>query len=650
MKRIWLSMSVCLLPGLHATGAVSPHPNLMWTNNAPFDSCTIEISNDRNFVAAVDTGRVDNVSRYVPMKPLVPGDYFWRVKNRGGVVENSAFSIERPLREIVIPAGSGMAEIQAALNGAEKNPSTRIVFEKGEYHLHPGENGTVFDINGTTNLIVDGGGSKFVVHDIARLAEVRFSQHITFCNLTVDYDVPIHTAAKVEAVASDGTLELSLWPGCAAPESVPRFMEEQRGMFHDPAYPRMAENVPLLVYMKDPWEPLGEGRYRLKAAKPSSIANVRPGMVYICAPRYKPQGFELYNSDDITIADVTTYYLPGIGVVTSFVNDLKLIRMKMLRREDRLLGVQNGGTNIHNARIGPWVEGCRFENTGDDCNHISSLVLTPVGQPEPAVVVVSSQQPGTRGFSPDMDIQPGDALAFFDRPSGRVLAEAKVLSAELLADKTTRIVFYKKIPELVCGTGRENPDMKVAQVYNLSRSCGSFVFRNNTFFRGRRVGVLAKSGPGLIENNRFEELGGGGVEIFNAPFEGLYAHDVLIQNNLFRRGGLVYKDSGPAPAIWIEIFAGDLSQRLNRNIRIIGNRIVDYPGNGIEVCDSVNLRVEGNHFENGELSALRKNDAVAIKLSNVENAVIGGNGFADRRFSNTHRIEMENCINVEIVK
>jgi hypothetical protein len=608
--------------------AVSPHPNILWQAEKPFDSYTVEIASDAEFKNVVDCDTIDNIARYVPAKPLPPGEYFWRVNES----QNGMFEIQAPEHEIIVPSGGGMAEIRTALAAARTNGSACIRFEPGEYHLRPGDEGTVFEANGITNLIIDGGGASFVIHDIARLAEVEFSKHITFRNFTVDYDVPIYTAARVDSVSADGALELSLRPGCVSPETVPRFMEEKHGMFYEPQFPRMAENVPLVVAMKEAWQPLGGNRYRLHAIRPEDIRNVRPGMVYICAPRHKPQGIELYHSDDVTLADITTYYLPGIGVVTSFVNDLKLIRLNLLRRKDRLLGVQNGGTNIHNARIGPWVEGCRFENTGDDNNHISALVLTPVAQPDSKTVVVSSQQPGTRVFFPDTDIQRGDRLAFFIRTEGGLLAEATVVSANVIGQNTT-IGLDREIPEMVCGTGQDNPDLKTTQVYDLSRACGNFVFRNNTFIRGRRAGILAKSGPGLIENNRFEELGGGGVEIWNAPFEGLYAHDILIQNNLFRRGGLVHKNTGPAPAVWVEIFGGNPSQPLHRNLRIMSNRIVDYPGNGIEICDAQDVRIERNYFDFDQLDALRQTDACLIKLVNVRKERVDGNRLQDRRFN-----------------
>ncbi len=629
-----LSCILCL-SWFASYAAVSPHPNIMWEGGGAFKSYNIEISTDAEFKNVVDRDTIANISRYVPEKPLKPGTYYWRVNDQF----NGSFEIDVPRSEIVIPAGSGMAEIRAALASAKTNESTCIRFEPGEYHLHPGEDGTVFELRDISNLIVDGGGAKFIIHDIARLVEIRGGRHITFRNFSVDYEVPLYTAAKVESVATDGTLELSLYPGCVPPETVPRFMEEKRGLFYEPEFSRIAENVFLLVYMKEAWKPLGGGRYSLQAAQPGEVKSVRPGMVYICAPRYKPQGIELYNCTDVTFVDITTYYLPGIGVVTAFAHDLKLIRLNMLRRGDRLLGIQNGGTNIHNARIGPWIEGCRFENTGDDCNHISALVLSPVAQPKSDTVVISPLQPGTRGLTAhDLDVQIGDRLAFFDRPSGTLKAEARVVGTQVSGRNLT-VQMDRELPEFILHTGQGGfPALEAIQIYNLDRACGNFAFRNNDFVRGRRTGILAKSGPGLIENNRFEELGGGGVELFNAPFEGLHAHDILIQNNLFRRGGLVFKKMGAAPAVWTQMFSGEPSQPLHRNIRIINNRIEDYQGHGMDIRDAEDVVIEGNVFVNKELKTVRESGAFLINLSGAENVSIQNNRFEDTRFNRSREI------------
>jgi len=253
------------------------------------------------------------------------------------------------------------------------------------------------------------------------------------------------------------------------------------------------------------------------------------------------------------------------------------------------------------------------------------LVLTPVEQPKPDVVVICPQQPGTHVFSSDMDIRPGDRLALFDRLKGQTLSEAVVLKVRMQG-KNTAVTLDREIPQITLGSGRERfPKLNVTQVYNLSRACGHFAFRNNEFVRGRRIGILAKSGPGLIENNQFIELGGGGVEIWNAPFEGLHAHGILIRNNLFRRCGLNDNFKQAPPAIWTEIFAGKPSRLRHRDLRIVGNEIFDYPGHAMKIVDVDGIVITGNRMEITDPAVVRTPGVDAISLDHVVNSTVENN-------------------------
>jgi hypothetical protein len=615
--------------GENAPRAPSPHPCILWDAPAGFGETSVDIFRDGKPVAG---GRISHVARFVPAHPLDPGEYTWTARQTDDQEWRGTFVVTEPELEIRLRPGATASEIREALSKARGAASSRLVFEPGEYRLSPGAGRFLFEIGDTKGLIIEGTGAKLILTDVAGVARIRHSEHVTLRGFEVDYDAPIQTAARVETISRDGVMELALLPGYEPPETVPRFMEEQRGLFYEAEVPRMARDVPLLVYMQSPWEPLGDNRYRLQAARPREVANVRPGMIYLCAPRHGVVGFEIQDSDDITLADLTTFMLPGIGISSVFAEDLKLLRVKMLRRSDRLLGVQNGGTNLHNARVGPWVEGCRFENTGDDNNHVSALLFTPVEQPSPEEIVLSSNLPGVKRPSHSLHLRTGDWLAFFDRPTGSILAEARVASFEE-SRRRTRVVLDRSIPPIRTDAGVEGfPDRASTQVYNLDAVCGSFVFRHNEFVRGRRIGILAKGGPGLIEKNEFIELGGGGVEIFNAPYEGLEGESIWIRGNLFRGGGLVHRRQGPFAAVWTTIFDGRPPGLRHRDIRIEDNRIEDYPATAMELSDVDGLVVRGNRFTARGTAPAAPADATLVVLGNCSNVTLEDNVFADPRF------------------
>ena len=159
-----------------ASAAVSPHPNLSWSADAAHSARThIQIATDAEFSEVVDRDVIDQVARYVPDQALAAGAYYWRVKSAAGKLQQGQFVVDAPEHVIEIPLGSGMTAIRAALGQALEQSSTLIRFEPGHYDLHPEFEGTVFDIEQTENLIIDGQGATFDIHAIARLARVRFS-------------------------------------------------------------------------------------------------------------------------------------------------------------------------------------------------------------------------------------------------------------------------------------------------------------------------------------------------------------------------------------------------------------------------------------------------------------------------------------------
>jgi hypothetical protein len=136
------------------------------------------------------------------------------------------------------------------------------------------------------------------------------------------------------------------------------------------------------------------------------------------------------------------------------------------------------------------------------------------------------------------------------------------------------------------------PGSAVTEVYNLDRMCNQFVFRHNVARNARRTGVLAKGDGGLIEDNRFENLGGGGVEFWPAPFEGLAAQNYVIRRNaIINCGRLSRQHAG----IWITMFRSG-GDRLQRNLLIADNRIEGFAGPAMLLCDMQDAVVRDNRI------------------------------------------------------
>ena len=92
---------------------------------------------------------------------------------------------------------------------------------------------------------------------------------------------------------------------------------------------------------------------------------------------------------------------------------------------------------------------------------------------------------------------------------------------------------------------------------------------------GRRVGLLAKGNRALVERNSFSGLGGGGVELWNAPYEGLCASSYLIRDNVINDTNQLLRVAAP---IWVEAFKAGGAVPCHADIAVHNNTIAAGPG------------------------------------------------------------------------
>ncbi len=371
----------------------------------------------------------------------------------------------------------------------------------------------------------------------------------------------------------------------------------------------------------------------VRAVRDKRYKYIRPGLVYTMGPR-GPAGFEISLSENITLYDIKTLMVPGIGISAAFANDLKVLGLKLTRRKDRVIAVQNGGTNLRSTRIGVWMEDCFFESTGDDMNHNNTLTIQPLQQPAPDTVIASTLQAGTRHKPDGLDIQPGDRFVFFNRNKGRIIAKAKIKKVEMPAEygnKKIRLQFDQELPKLSLaprGTRLSRQEMeKITQLHPIDRVAGSFVFRNNRFHRGRRIGIFTKGGPGLISGNHLEFMGGPGIDAWNDPWGSFKAQDTLIKGNTIINPAIT-ANAGNAGIRFMVVSgttAGGGKPSLYDTIHIVGNRIVNAPGYGIRFEDGRNIVIKDNLIEITDPSVLRLPGAKAIHTARITNLILEGN-------------------------
>lgn len=617
-------------------------PHFRWRASAPpsigeMGGFLIQIATDGEFARVVDEDRIAAViTRYVPDKELVPGKYWWRVAAvdalgvRGSWSEARGFSIGAPKRVVNISKDAKFADIQRALTEVSAQSPATLRFEPGDYRLDPVGATEFIGLTNASDVVVDGNGADLTFTGFLKFVRLEHCRRILIKNLTFDFDPLPYTAGRVlSADVGAGTFEVEIAPAHPLPESNPAFARDKKGMIVDPRFPRVKRGVELVIEHAG-WQKLGERRYRFAVANKKQIRQMGAGDVYVLDPRIAT-GFDVNGCDDVVFLNLTAYAVANEAFNSHYGNRHSILHCGIRLKPGRFIAANNGGHNHHNARLGPWIEGCTWENTGDDICHVNCLVVGIDERLASARLRLPLRNPyDSVGPSVALDVLPGDMLQFFNRGTGRLLSERRVARVTKL-EKWLDVAFDGDVGEIVTGRpGIRNAGLQkvpanqaATQVFNLSRTCNQFVFRNNAVRNGRRVGVLAKGCGGLIEGNTFDGLGGGAVECWNAPFEGLGAVDYVVRGNRIRDCGQLAREHA---AIWATIFKSG-ADKLHRNLIIADNEIANFHGTPILLRDVQDGRVQGNRL----LLSPDEARGESIKTINVSDVLIERNTITEYR-------------------
>lgn len=614
------------IPHFRWEGALDPRVDAM-------PAYDVQIAADPQFRALLQEDRLAAVIRwYLPDRELGPGAYWWRVAGvdiggaRGPWSAARKFSVRPAERLLRVAGGASWSEIRRTLAAAATNTPVRVVFEKGDYRLDPGQDRVFIEIACASDLILDGGGARFVFAHPVGFISLKNCRRILVKNFAFDFDPPAYTAGRVVAVDERGhSIETEIIPGHALPDAHAVFSRDAKGMVVTEAEGFAMKRGTPLVVAHSGFERIEGRRFRFRFENPKAVALFAVGDIYVLDPRWLSDGgghgAVVYGGEDVVFCGLTIRGAANECLGSFYADRHAILNVRLERGPGRALSVNNGGNNHHNARTGPWIEGCLFENCGDDVCHVNGYAMAVAEQPAPDRLTMNLNQPYDQfGEGAQLDIRPGDRLQFFQRRTGSVVAEAKVVAATP-RDKVVEVTLDRAVGGIVTGrltpakgasyAASGNPD--VTEIYDASRMCNQFVFRNNVARNSRRIGVLAKGDCGLIERNRFEGLGGGAVEFWNAPFEGLAAENYVVRQNRVVGCGRLDREHA---AIWATMFrtGGD---RAHRNLLIARNEIEDFPVPALLLRDVENAIIRDNRIAPGPQVRKGKGPAEPMVLQNT---------------------------------
>jgi hypothetical protein len=442
-----------------------------------------------------------------------------------------------------------------ALRGA---PGTKLVFDQGTYDLGtqngPALSAPIFLLADLQGVEIDFGGAVMLIRTpAAAFMEIQRCENMIIGNFVLDCDPLPYTVGKVVAVSTvPGSLsfDFEILEGYLMPDD-PFFIASRNkprsdaggpnvhtwGYFIDPAHPGRIKPRTRNVYFLDKVEPVAGRIYRYRPIQLDgtqqglNLEGVEPGDMFNYLAR-GGGGFIIRRSKQVTIRDATLYANGGANVQGTYNDCLNFLGVHIKIKDGRWKTSNADGFIFHSLAYAPWFEDCTTEGMSDDTinihirphfiNEVVDARTLQLGPPRGA---------GTGQRFNAGDFAVGDAVSFFDGPSGKVFFEAAVAGVN---NESGTVVFDRDLPTVTPG-----PEiLKNTSVYNTARSRGA-VIRNNTFKDARRHGVLLRAHDALIENNRFEGLSSDAIHIANESAwpEGLFARNVLIRNNTFKDCG-----------------------------------------------------------------------------------------------------------------
>lgn len=589
------------IPHFEWQPAVEPDPEAM-------ASYAIQIAGDPGFKHIVDEDRIAAViTWYVPDKELPPGEYWWRVGvvgadgTRGPWSPARKLKVTPPARRFTIRKGASIEDIHRVLREASAQTPAQVLFESGEFRLRPDVLKVVIDLSGVSDLTIEGNGASIVLMQPGAFVHLANCRRVLVKGLSFDYDPPAYTAGRITSLdPAAGSIEAEILPGHSLPDDFKRYDIDRRGLIVSEKENFAVKRGVQLVFTHAGFERLSGRKFRFRLANPQQMSQLAPGDLYVLDPRWQDEGggtaFRVCGGEDVVFSQLKVYGAANECLNSFYADFHSILHCRLERKPSRALGVNNGGHNHHNARHGPWVEGCLFENAGDDLCHVSGLVMGATAQPAPDRLILPVSQPFDQFPDGALDIRNGDRLEFFDRSAGNLVGRRRIVAVQ--RDGTNvEVRLDSAIEGLTLGriAASHESESRTTQVFNSNRGCNQFVFRHNVCRYGRRVGALAKGVGGLIEDNTFTGLGGGGVEFWNAPFEGLAAVNYVVSGNRIENCGRLAREHA---AIWATIFKSGHS-RLHKNLLIARNEIHGFAGPAMLLRDSDNVVLRDNQILSG---------------------------------------------------
>lgn len=503
--------------------------------------------------------------------------------------------------------GPAISRMVAAALAHQGEPAVLQMEEGKTYRVSSIPGDWLFEFHEVENLVLDGGGSVFLLDAAPRFLSLERSKNVVVRQLKVDYSpLPFADGLVVSADENNRRIGVELAEGATAPHGGPTRAGGEQAFFamlwND------GSHIPLHTHCTVEHLSAGDrpGLSFLTPAKEfKSYAKAHPGKTRISLPipgiahRRGPGGtFQISGSSDIAFEDVELWSAPWFGFeVNRNIGKLSFLRTHIRPKpgSGRLMSTWRDGFHVKGNR-GPLLwDSCIVSGMCDDAFNISthSSVVSKVISP----TRIQVRQKFPLLFIP---WHQGGSLSAADEATAKLLGSAGIVkietrpSTKLIEGKPaapqTEITLANPIPGLAVGT----------MVWDPASTNPETLLKNCTIEMSCRF-----QSPVKLEGCTARAL----IWFYAEKIEGVFPSGASVRNcSLYRGRGnasaaLIVKGSPSGNAREDSAWA---SPRAVHDVTIENNRI--YGAVTIEGVE--NLRFKGNRlFEKGFPLQLRRNPA-----------------------------------------
>ncbi len=552
------------------------------------------------------------------------------------------------------PRADATKALVTAVRDAIQHNISEIILPPGELHFWPDhgikevlsisnnddvENSIAAPIDGAKNLTIRGQNTALIFHGKITPFLIRNSKNITLENLSIDWEIPFHVEADIDAIDPAGK-----WIDLSVPEPyqyeirdgdfvfkgegfeqvttkrVMHFNRERRETEYMNHTANIGTGGPDAVREKFHIEALTARRFRVSAKQgklgnPPKVGNVLALMPPI---RMCPAAF-LEDSQNIHFKNVTIHHSGCMGIIAQTCENITLEKTHVIPSGNRMISTCVDATHFVNCAGTITVEDGNFSNHIDDALNIHGTygkIIERIGKKTVKCQFAHFQQYGVRNF------RAGDKVSIADGTNVNVYLETIAANIEYVSGQYFTITFNEDLPaNLAIGD----------VVNNLSRQA-NLIFRGNSVSKNRARGILISTfGTVLVENNYFHSQGAairisGGVDHW---YESGPVSNVMIRNNEFDHCSYNTKGEPLITVICVDAENSTSTAPYHDTVAITGNTIRTEHGDFLDAYRVGTLIFEDNTiivepYQDAHAQTDTPFDLKAIKTLSIKNNSITG--------------------------